>query len=642
MRHTRLSAALIVMAITTPATIAAGQSTYQPAPSGKQTLDQRNWLNPAQRSDLRMTFEHEWEVEPCPSPSDDAVLLGLKVRITVEWENDGRWNQGEPSDSVADPDQFILHWEGSNRWSLASANNQGSSMFGGGGSGGGASAAPFGNGTVDGIQVTVPNDVETGQDSLDMELSFRYRPDPGDDCDVKGISFMGEFIHTYEGPLSLRVKPSIRIGASGPPPKLNAGLTLSPEWFHDTYAWSKQLFDPAGSDHREYIDPPANTVPEPECCGESKETTKVDPEVESVIVTTEIDQLAAKGVVVPTLHAIQSAWIAVLTHEGYTLGWTNVDFDAPVLDPFELAVEFNDDPKLTAGGIDVLIATVDTTGYGSWSATRVAIADSIVPGFQTANVRIGDDLLALVDPDDPQAADQVAIVLDADGNIVERESFHHAISTDSGLQLAFRTELAASRVAEDGVLQLRHGDWVELVPGSDDGIGSGSKCFAMKELRADTIDPNAAESTEADGISFHGTTMGGMLVLDFFGDGQPWSTDVPSGLGGVEFEVLLMERLIDAGLDVAEERLSPRGIRFGGSATRLGLIAMDGGLGLRTATGYVAVSPADLDGDGLVNGNDFGILLAHFGSQGIGIPGDINEDGIVDGTDFGLMIADWT
>jgi len=48
--------------------------------------------------------------------------------------------------------------------------------------------------------------------------------------------------------------------------------------------------------------------------------------------------------------------------------------------------------------------------------------------------------------------------------------------------------------------------------------------------------------------------------------------------------------------------------------------------------------PADLNGDGVVNGADLGILLANWGNAGVG---DITGDGLVDGADLGLLLADW-
>jgi outer membrane protein assembly factor BamB len=60
-------------------------------------------------------------------------------------------------------------------------------------------------------------------------------------------------------------------------------------------------------------------------------------------------------------------------------------------------------------------------------------------------------------------------------------------------------------------------------------------------------------------------------------------------------------------------------------------------------------SPADLNGDGVINGLDLGVLLANWsippGSPGCGgakaCPADINSDGVVDGLDLGLLLANW-
>ncbi|HMN96736.1 MAG TPA: hypothetical protein PKC43_05490 [Phycisphaerales bacterium] len=48
--------------------------------------------------------------------------------------------------------------------------------------------------------------------------------------------------------------------------------------------------------------------------------------------------------------------------------------------------------------------------------------------------------------------------------------------------------------------------------------------------------------------------------------------------------------------------------------------------------------PADLDGNGTVDGADLGLLLAAWGTGG---PGDLDGNGIVDGADLGLLLAAW-
>ncbi len=49
-------------------------------------------------------------------------------------------------------------------------------------------------------------------------------------------------------------------------------------------------------------------------------------------------------------------------------------------------------------------------------------------------------------------------------------------------------------------------------------------------------------------------------------------------------------------------------------------------------------NPADLNGDGVVDGADLGLLLNNWGNSGLG---DINGDGAVDGADLGLLLNNW-
>lgn len=53
--------------------------------------------------------------------------------------------------------------------------------------------------------------------------------------------------------------------------------------------------------------------------------------------------------------------------------------------------------------------------------------------------------------------------------------------------------------------------------------------------------------------------------------------------------------------------------------------------------------PADLNGDGLVDGADLGLLLAAWGAVGGGgRSADLDASGVVDGADLGLLLAAWT
>jgi len=50
--------------------------------------------------------------------------------------------------------------------------------------------------------------------------------------------------------------------------------------------------------------------------------------------------------------------------------------------------------------------------------------------------------------------------------------------------------------------------------------------------------------------------------------------------------------------------------------------------------------PADLNGDGVVNGLDLGLLLSAWGTQGFS-DADLNFDKLVDGSDLGILLSLW-
>lgn len=51
--------------------------------------------------------------------------------------------------------------------------------------------------------------------------------------------------------------------------------------------------------------------------------------------------------------------------------------------------------------------------------------------------------------------------------------------------------------------------------------------------------------------------------------------------------------------------------------------------------------PADFNGDGVVDGEDFGTLLSSWGSCPTDCVGDVNADGEVNGVDLGLLLSAW-
>jgi hypothetical protein len=53
-------------------------------------------------------------------------------------------------------------------------------------------------------------------------------------------------------------------------------------------------------------------------------------------------------------------------------------------------------------------------------------------------------------------------------------------------------------------------------------------------------------------------------------------------------------------------------------------------------------APGDLNGDGLVNGADLGLMLVAWGACNRDCQADLDQNGFVDGADLGLLLVDWT
>ena len=50
-------------------------------------------------------------------------------------------------------------------------------------------------------------------------------------------------------------------------------------------------------------------------------------------------------------------------------------------------------------------------------------------------------------------------------------------------------------------------------------------------------------------------------------------------------------------------------------------------------------NPADINGDGIVNGADLAIVLNNWGGSG---QGDVDHNGIVDGADLAVVLGGWS
>jgi hypothetical protein len=61
-----------------------------------------------------------------------------------------------------------------------------------------------------------------------------------------------------------------------------------------------------------------------------------------------------------------------------------------------------------------------------------------------------------------------------------------------------------------------------------------------------------------------------------------------------------------------------------------------------SGAGCTANCPADLNVDGVVNGDDLGILLAGWGQcTSSNCIADLNDDGVVNGDDLGILLGAW-
>ena len=298
---------------------ALGQSQgYLPAPSGKASLNQRHWMVQAQRSDLSMDFDHSFETTPCPSPSEQSIIETCTVTVELKWKNDGGWNQGESADDVGDPDDFVLYWEGFGHWSLKTATRDGTSVLGGSSPEG----SPFGNGTVDGLSMTVPNSFETG-DSGPTTYEFIFEYVPSEECAVRPLKVSGHYIHKYTGSMHIRVKPSLSIsaGMSTQGPSLSGSITLTPEWFFDKHAWQKQLFEPGGTDHKKTLSPDEHVVAHEGCCGKTYQSDTPSSELEMSVTDTEPgDSTTVRAVISAVDSPIQSVTMKAWSEDGICVG----------------------------------------------------------------------------------------------------------------------------------------------------------------------------------------------------------------------------------------------------------------------------------------------------------------------------------
>lgn len=105
---------------------------------------------------------------------------------------------------------------------------------------------------------------------------------------------------------------------------------------------------------------------------------------------------------------------------------------------------------------------------------------------------------------------------------------------------------------------------------------------------------------------------------------------IPEGLPPLESQPVAMPTILPPG---GTANLLVSGVFGAGSST----VAVDGTL---VALGEPAGIAGDINGDGVVNGADLGVLLRAWGQSNPSA--DLNGDGTVDGQDLVVLLANWT
>lgn len=158
-------------------------------------------------------------------------------------------------------------------------------------------------------------------------------------------------------------------------------------------------------------------------------------------------------------------------------------------------------------------------------------------------------------------------------------------------------------------------------------------------------------------IAPQGATAGlDVALVDADGDGDRDIVSVQRGLGAQTAAVLVRVDTVGPGgpltlgtetpLNATRPTLCSRGNLDGVGGEDLFLVDEGGGSAFLPtgpqAKPFLGAAPnpcpADLDGNGAVNGADLGLLLSSWGGSGTG---DLNRDGTVNGADLGLLLSAW-
>jgi hypothetical protein len=198
---------------------------------------------------------------------------------------------------------------------------------------------------------------------------------------------------------------------------------------------------------------------------------------------------------------------------------------------------------------------------------------------------------------------------------------------------AYDVASAALVTADTKVYEAKHG--IDAAVAAASGLLAGENfhlALANTKFKDNRIPPrgftNAAFA--ADGCA---------PVNYSYDDGQYWDDTLFAIPAGAKKAVVTlyyqtssreyMEFLRDNTSDPAGQTAYDLWVTFGKSAP----VSMD-----TAAVILVSANPADLNGDGVVNGADLGFMLGGWGQPGIT---DINQDGTTNGADLGQLLGSW-
>jgi len=246
-----------------------------------------------------------------------------------------------------------------------------------------------------------------------------------------------------------------------------------------------------------------------------------------------------------------------------------------------------DGPRLIAGGRFATIGGVAASHIGAWNGSTWSSLGSGITGTQVITMEVFDD--------------------------------------GSGPALF----VGGTFTAAGGVPATRIAKW------------DGSTWSALGDGLSGTVQGMAAyDDGSGEALYVVGNfTASGAMPLNHIArwDGRGWSA-VGAGLNDNGFAAI---RFDDGGGSGGES------LFVGGAFVQAGGAAANG---VAEYVGCPVSNSADLNGDGVVNGLDLGILLANWsipaGAPGCGgvVPceSDLNGDGVVDGLDLGILLASWT